>query len=259
DRNRTSPFAFTGNRFEFRAVGSTFSISGPLVVLNTCLADSIDFIATTIESKVAAGTDFNAAVTEVLKEIYTEHGAAVFNGDGYSSEWHEKAVSGRGLKNLRTTPEALPELISEQTVSMFEKYSVLSKDELESRFEIYNEQYVEKILVEVNAGLRIASTQVLPAAVRYQTELAQSAAALKAAGVSGSTSALEKVSGLVSDLQTKIDDLNAKVAEEGDSTYACNTLLPGLNSLRETVDALELVVDDGEWALPSYQEMLFIK
>ena len=259
DRNRTSPFAFTGNRFEFRAVGSTFSISGPLVVLNTSLADSIDFIATALETKVAAGTEFNAAVTEVLKEIYTEHGAAVFNGDGYSSEWHEKAVSGRGLKNLRTTPEALPELISDQTVAMFEKFSVLSKDELESRFEIYSEQYVEKVLVEVKTGLKMANTQVLPAAVRYLTELAESAAAVKAAGVTASTAALENVAGLVSDLQTKIADLTAKVAEEGDATYACNTLLVGLNDLRETVDALELVVDDGEWALPTYQEMLFIK
>lgn len=259
DRNRTSPFAFTGNRFEFRAVGSTFSISGPLVVLNTSLADSIDFIASALETKVAAGTDFNAAVTEVLKEVYTDHGAAVFNGDGYSSEWHEKAVSGRGLKNLRTTPEALPELISEQTVAMFEKYSVLSKEELESRFEIYSEQYVEKVLVEVKTGLKMASTQVLPAAVRYLTELAESAAAVKAAGVTASTLTLESVAGLVNDLQTKIADLTAKVEVEGDATYACNTLLVGLNDLRETVDALELVVDDAEWALPTYQEMLFIK
>ena len=259
DRNRTSPFAFTGNRFEFRAVGSTFSISGPLVVLNTCLADSIDFIATQLETKVAAGTEFNTAVTEVLKEIYTEHGAAVFNGDGYSSEWHEKAVSGRGLKNLRTTPEALPELVTEQTVSMFEKYSVLSKTELEARLEIYEEQYTEKVLVEVKTGLRIASTMVVPAAVRFQTDLAQNASSLKELGIEGNFSTLENVSGLVSDLQAKIADLDAKVAVEGDATYACNTLLPALNSLRETVDALELVVADDEWPLPSYQEMLFIK
>jgi glutamine synthetase len=259
DRNRTSPFAFTGNRFEFRAVGSISSISGPLVVLNTCLADSIDFIATALEAKVAAGTEFNKAVAEILKEVYTEHGAAVFNGDGYSSEWHEKAVSGRGLKNLKTTPEALPELISEQTVAMFEKYSILTKQELHSRFEVYTEQYIEKVLVEIKTGLRIASTMVLPAAIRYQTDLAQNAASLKELEIAGDFSTLETVSTLTKALQEKIADLSAKVAQEGDSTYSCNTLLPGLVSLRETVDALEVVVADDEWPLPSYQEMLFIK
>jgi glutamine synthetase len=261
DRNRTSPFAFTGNRFEFRAVGSTFSISGPLVVLNTSLADSLDYIATTLESKVASGTEFNSAVSEVLKEIYTEHGAAVFNGDGYSSEWHIKAVSDRGLKNLQTTPDALPEIISEQTVEMYKKYAILSKEELHSRFEIFTEQYIEKVKVEILTGLRIAKTMVLPASVRYQTELADNAISLQDAGVEGDISILKAVTELVNSLQAKIVDLDAKVIVEDQENgqYSCKTLLPALESLRETVDALELVVADDEWALPSYQEMLFIK
>lgn len=261
DRNRTSPFAFTGNRFEFRAVGSTFSISGPLVVLNTSLADSLDYVATSLEAKVASGMAFNIAVTSVLKDIYTEHGAAVFNGDGYSSEWHEKAVSDRGLKNLKTTPDALPEIISEQTIAMYKKYDILSKDELHSRFEIFTEQYIEKVKVEILTGLRIAKTMVLPASIRYQTELADNVISLQDAGVEGSTSALESVTGLVNSLQARIVDLDAKVLVEDDTNgqYSCKTLLPALESLREAVDALELVVADDEWALPSYQEMLFIK
>ena len=261
DRNRTSPFAFTGNRFEFRAVGSCSSISGPLVVLNTCLADSLDFISTELETKVAAGAEFNAAVTEILKEIYTKHGEAVFNGDGYSSEWHEKAVSNRGLKNLRTTPDALPELKSKQTVSMFEKYNVLSKEELESRFEIYTEQYVEKVKVEVLAGLRMAKTMLLPASIRYQTELADNAISLKDVGIDADSSTLESVSGLVKALQTSIADLEAKFEKEDEShgKYSCDVLLPALLAVRSAADALELVTADDEWPLPSYQEMLFIK
>ena len=261
DRNRTSPFAFTGNRFEFRAVGSTFSISGPLVVLNTCLAESIDYVATKLEALTASGKDINAAVTEVVKEIYTEHGNAVFNGDGYSSEWHEKAVSNRGLKNLRTTPDALPEITSAQTVEMFEKYNVLSKAELESRFEIYAEQYIEKVLVEVKTGLRIAKTMILPAAVRYQTELAENVVTLKEAGVDADASTLESVSAQVKALQSAIADLEAKAEKEDDThgIYSCGTLLPSLLEVREAADALELVVADDEWPLPSYQEMLFIK
>ena len=261
DRNRTSPFAFTGNRFEFRAVGSTFSISGPLVVLNTCLAESIDYVASKLEALVSGGKDINAAVTAVVKEIYTEHGAAVFNGDGYSSEWHEKAVSNRGLKNLRTTPEALPEIVSEETVAMFEKYKVLSKAELESRFEIYTEQYIEKVKVEIKTGLRMAKTLILPAALRYQTELADNVVSLKEAGISADASTLEAVSGLVKDLQSTVADLDAKLEKEDDShgKYSCEVLLPALLAVREAVDALELVIADDEWPLPTYQEMLFIK
>lgn len=261
DRNRTSPFAFTGNRFEFRAVGSTFSISGPLVVLNTCLAESIDYVASKLEAMVSGGKDINAAVTAVVKEIYTEHGAAVFNGDGYSSEWHEKAVSNRGLKNLRTTPEALPEIVSEETVAMFEKYKVLSKAELESRFEIYTEQYIEKVKVEVKTGLRMAKTLILPAAIRYQTELADNVVSLKEAGINADASTLETVSGLVKDLQSSVADLDAKLEKDDDShgKYSCEVLLPALLAVRDAADALELVIADDEWPLPTYQEMLFIK
>ena len=141
DRNRTSPFAFTGNRFEFRAPGSGQSISGPMVAINTILADSLDFIATELEGQLAEGVDFNDAVQSVLQGIVTDHGAAIFNGDGYSQAWQEEAAQ-RGLKNLRTTPDSLPEFADPAVIAMLDKYKVLSPRELNSRYEVYLEQYI---------------------------------------------------------------------------------------------------------------------
>ncbi len=261
NRNRTSPFAFTGNRFEFRAVGSSFSISGPLVVLNTCLAESIDYVATEIEKLLKAKKPFNEAVTAVIKDIYIKHGAAVFNGDGYSSEWHEHAVSGRGLKNLRTTPEALPEMKSKQTIAMFEKYNVLSKSELEARYEIYVEQYIKKVDVEAKVALKMAKTMILPACLRYQTDLAENVGILKDLGIDADDSTLLTVSKLVKSLQSAIADLEKKHAKQDTNhgKYSCETILPAMLKLRQAADALELVVADDYWPLPTYQEMLFIK
>src|SRR5271154_6361210 len=182
DRNRTSPFAFTGNRLEFRAPGSLQSIAGPMVTINTILAEALDYIATELEGMVAAGTEFNAAVQKVLEDIITAHGSVVFNGDGYTDAWPIEAAA-RGLPNLRTTLDALPELITEESMDLFSRYGVFNDREIHSRYEIALEQYILAISVEANLSLEIANTMILPAAIRYQTELATNVASLKIAGV----------------------------------------------------------------------------
>src|SRR5271154_2553935 len=178
DRNRTSPFAFTGNRLEFRAPGSLQSIAGPMVTINTILAEALDHIATELEARVADGAEFNAAVQTVLQEIITDHGKVVFNDDGYADSWQVEA-SVRGLPNLRTTLDALPELITEESMDLFSRYGVFNHREMHSRYEIALEQYVLSVGVEARLTLEIATTVILPAALRYQTELATNVAVLK--------------------------------------------------------------------------------
>ncbi len=264
DRNRTSPFAFTGNRFEFRAVGSSQAPGIALGVLNTIMADSIDYIATKLEAAVGSGKTLNAAIQTVLQEIYTEHGKVVFNGNGYSEEWHQEAEK-RGLLNLKTSIEALPQYETKEAIAVFEKYKVLSARELHARYEIFLEQYVKTINVEKNLVLQIAKTQIFPAAMRYQTELASNAAALKAAGVAGDTMLLQKVSGLIGDLGGSIVALEKAASHHGASSlfeeakYFRDALLPAMLKVREVADTLEGLVADDIWPLPTYQEMLFIK
>src|ERR1700748_2036817 len=187
DRNRTSPFAFTGNRFEFRAPGSGQTVAVPLIVLNTIMADSLDYMATVLEKAVSDGEDFDGAVQTLLTEVITEHGAVLYNGDGYIEKWQLEAAE-RGLPNLKTTLDAIPELIKPEAVELFEKYAVFNERELHSRYEVQLEQYVLTVAVEAKLALEIGTTVILPAATRYQTELAQNVAALKAAGVEASES-----------------------------------------------------------------------
>ncbi len=264
DRNRTSPFAFTGNRFEFRAVGSNQSVAGPLTVMNTILADSLDYIATGLEKETGGDPKkLNEAVNKLVKQIIQEHGRVVFNGDGYSGEWHAEAEK-RGLPNLRTTPDSLGCLTEKETVSLFERHAVLSKVELESREEIYLEQYALSINVEAKTCAKMANTMILPAAVRYQTELAENAARLAAAGVGADKALLEEVTGHINGLRSAAKALQAAIDEGASSTHdaarqACDTVLPAMQRVRDIVDELEAVVADDLWPLPSYQEMLFIR
>jgi glutamine synthetase len=262
DRNRTSPFAFTGNRFEFRAPGSMQSVAGPMTTINTIMAEALDFCATELETAVAAGTDFDKAVQTLLTDIITEDGAVVFNGNGYSDDWAIEAAS-RGLPNLKTTLDALPELIKPDAIALFEKYSVFNEREMHSRYEIGLEQYVLVISVEANLTLELASTVILPAALRYQTELATNVAALKAAGIEPSTALLTDISGTISALESAINDLKAGVAgHSGDTIEAhaehTQSLLPLMDAVRAAADTLEGVVADDLWPLPTYQEMLYI-
>ena len=264
DRNRTSPFAFTGNRFEFRAPGSSQSIAGPLIALNTSIAESLDFIATELEDAVEAGTDFNAAVQTVLQGIIADHGNVIFNGDGYGEEWQVEAEA-RGLLNLRTTVDALPQFDTPEVKELFAKYGVLNERELASRYEVYLEQYVLSLAVEAKQTLEMAKTLILPAGLRYQGELAGQGANLKAVGVEFDTTLLDEVSGLVADLQRGIVALEEGIAgaHGAESTldearYACETLLPAMATVREAADGLEHIVADDLWPLPTYQEMLFV-
>ena len=265
DRNRTSPFAFTGNRFEFRAVASNQSIAGPLVAMNTIIAESLDFMASRLEAAIKGDTKkLNAAVQKLLTEVIGEHGSVIFNGDGYSDAWHAEAAQ-RGLPNLRTTPDALPALTSKEAVALFGKYKVLSKRELQSRQEIYLEQYCNSINVEARLTIEMAHTEIFPAAVRYQGELAQTCAALKAVGYTFDTDTLDRVTELVKLLQDSIVDLEKATADHGgkklqdEARHARDRILPAMAAVRTHADALEELVADDLWPLPTYQEMLFIK
>ena len=264
DRNRTSPFAFTGNRFEFRAVGSSHSIAGAQVALNTMMAESLDYVATELEKLGRVNkTQFNEGVQKLLQKMITEHGAIVFNGDGYSEAWHKEAKK-RGLPNLKTTPEALPVLTSKEVVALFTKYGVLSEAELKSRQEIYLEQYVKTVLTEANLVIRMARTVIFPAAMRYQGQLAETCASLKAIGHDFKMATLEEVTIQLRTMQTEVDKLEKLIAHEGGDTlahakYMCEKVLPAMLAVRGCADALEVIVADDLWPLPSYQEMLFIR
>jgi glutamine synthetase len=254
DRNRTSPFAFTGNKFEFRALGSSMSLAFPNTVLNTIVAEAIDELADKLEAKTSGGMDVAEAVIEVVKDSYSENKAICFDGDNYSEEWHAEAEQ-RGLKNLRTTPDALQEVLTDQTVAAFENYSVLSKRELESRYEVWIEQYALRANIEAETTFSIAKTMILPAALRHLALISE-------AGVS----ALEgEFRGLVEELSTALDALekaNAAPTElEGLelATFARDEQLAKSLAVREAADKLEKVVADDLWPLPKYEEMLFIK
>jgi len=263
DRNRTSPFAFTGNRFEFRAPGSLQSIAGPMVTINTILAEALDYIANEIEGLMAGGTDFNMAVQKVLEEIITVHGGVVFNGDGYSDDWQIEAEA-RGLPNLRTTLDALPELITEASMELFSTYNVFNDREMHSRYEIALEQYTMSIEVEARLTLEIATTQILPTALRYQTELATNIGSLLAIGYEPDRSMFESVSATVKELQAAIAALAEELSHEhpedamAEALHARDDHLPGMLAVRAAADKLEGVVADDLWPLPTYQEMLFI-
>jgi glutamine synthetase len=264
DRNRTSPFAFTGNRFEFRAVGSSQSVSDPLIALNTIIAESCDYVATKLEASLAGGKKLNAAIQEVLAEIVEKHGAVVFDGNGYSAEWHAEAEK-RGLPNYRTAVDALPVLDSKEVIGVFEKYGVLSPRELHGRYEIYLEQYCKAVNVEANVTAKLAKTVILPAALAYQTKLAENVAALKAAGLTPDTAVLKTVSDLIAKLHAGLAALETATSHHGsdgvlaEAKHFCTAVLPAMLKVREPADALEGIVDDKLWPLPTFQEMLFIK
>jgi glutamine synthetase len=262
DRNRTSPFAFTGNRFEFRAPGSGQTINVPMIILNTIMADSLDYMATWLEKSVGEGEEFDVAVQKLLTEIITEHGAVVFNGDGYSENWQIEAAE-RGLPNLKTTLDAIPELVKPEAIEVFEKYGVFSERELESRVEVRYETYALTVAVEAKLALEIGSTVILPAAVRYQTELAQNVATLKAAGVEPDLTLLQMVSEPIGALTAALATLKEGLSHHADSAteeakHAQAALLPAMDAVRAAADTLESIVADDLWPLPTYQEMLYI-
>jgi glutamine synthetase len=265
DRNRTSPFAFTGNRFEFRAVGANQSIAGPLVAMNTIVAESLDYCATALEKATGGKPEkLNAALQKLLKEIIVEHGDIIFNGDGYSEAWHKEAAK-RGLLNLKTSADAIPYLTKPEIVKLFKKYKVLTPRELESRQDIYLEQYCKTVITEAKLTLEIARTMIFPATVRYQNELAATCANLKAVGYSFDTDTLDKVTALVKELQDTSAALAKQLDHHGggdlvkEAKHMKDKVLPAMLAVRGAADELEGLVADDLWPLPTYGEMLFIK
>ncbi|MBW0000161.1 MAG: glutamine synthetase III [Verrucomicrobia bacterium] len=261
DRNRTSPFAFTGNRFEFRAVGAGQSIGPAILTLNVILAESLDFLATELEK--AGPEKLNETIQKLLKDIMDEHGSVIFNGNNYSPEWHAEAEH-RGLPNLKTTVDALPAYTLPGTIAAFEKYGVLTARELESRKEVAYEQYIKTVNVEANLVIEMAKTIIYPAAVRYQGELADTAAKLKAAGLEPDTTVLQKVTSLIKALLDGVSKVEASLhgtngSVEGHAEHFKDAVLPAMQEVRSAADALEGIVADDLWPLPTYQEMLFIK
>jgi glutamine synthetase len=256
DRNRTSPFAFTGNKFEFRALGSNSSPAWPNTVLNTIVAEAVDDLTDKLSTALKrSGATLEKAVTSVVKDVWAANKQVVFDGDGYSEAWHKEAEK-RGLANLRTTPDALPWIVEKQTISAFKKYKVLSKRELESRYEVFTEQYVMNINIEAETAAAISRTMVLPAAVRYLNEL-------RASGLEDLVGEIEP---LIKELHfaiLKLEDANLDENHPEDvhkeAVYMRDTVIVAMEDVRDVADRLEKLVADDLWPLPKYSEMLFIK
>jgi glutamine synthetase len=257
DRNRTSPFAFTGNKFEFRALGSNSSPAFPNTVLNTIVAEAIDDLAAKLQTALkSSNATLEKAVASVVKESWKANKQVIFDGDGYSEAWHKEAAK-RGLLNLRTTPEALPWLVEKGTVAAFKKYKVLSKRELEARYEVFTEQYATIINIESETAAAIARTMVLPAAVRHLNEL-------KASGLEELVGEVEP---LVKELhfallkleEANLDENQDESTPQKWAEYIRDAVIPAMGDVRDVADRLEKVVADDLWPLPKYSEMLFIK
>lgn len=261
DRNRTSPFAFTGNKFEFRMVGSRDSIAGPNVVLNTIAAEAFAEACDVLEN----ADDFEMAVHDLIKKYATEHQRIVFNGNGYSDEWVEEAER-RGLPNLKSMVEAIPALTTEKSVAMFEKFGVFTRAELESRAEIKYENYAKAINIEAKTMIDMASKQIIPAVIKYTKSLADTVIAVKAAGADVAVQAelLTSISELLAETKEALKSLEtvekkAVEMEEGETQarYYHFNVVPAMEALRAPVDKLEMIVDKEAWPMPSYGDLIF--
>jgi glutamine synthetase len=265
DRNRTSPFAFTGNRFEFRAVGASQSVSGPLVAMNTMLADSLDWMAEQLTAAFATGSSKTEAVITVLQKLMNEHGNVVFGGNGYSPEWHRMAVEERGLRNLPTSAEALPVLQEEFVRELFKKTGVLTPVELESRFNVYAEQYLLSIEVEAKLVIDMAKTLIYPASINYLKLLSATGSGMAALGLELDSSTAATVAAEVNAMMLAVTKLSEALAThdfasiEEHMTFCASEVRALMVEVRLHADALEKEVADELWPLPKYSEMLFIK
>jgi glutamine synthetase len=265
DRNRTSPFAFTGNKFEFRAVSSNQSIGYPNIVLNLAVTESIDYIATELEKAVKGGKTLDVAVAELLPKVIKENKQIIFNGNGYSKEW-EKEAGKRGLLNLKNTVDALPQLVTKDAIKLFETYKILNERELHARYEIMVETYNKTVNVEGQLMVLMANRYILPAAFEYQKQVAQSVAAVKAAGGTSASGrqVLAWLTKKIDLFKERTDKLEKALAHEGPSSekhakHFRDVVVPAMAALRETGDELELEIPHESWPLATYREMLFIK
>jgi glutamine synthetase len=256
DRNRTSPFAFTGNKFEFRALGSSMSLSFPNTVLNTIVAEAIDDLAGQLKEGLKEGGELESALRPILKRVYSENKQIVFGGDNYSPEWHAEAER-RGLLNLQSTPDAVPYIIKDEAVSLFSSYGVLSHRELDSRYEVLLEQYNTKINIEAETAASMVRTMIVPAAARH-------IAMLRDAGLNTLQGEAEALAADLSGAIKRLEEVNrAENHPEDDvlehARYTHDSLIPAMDAVRTAADALERVVADDLWPLPKYSEILFIK
>jgi len=265
DRNRTSPFAFTGNKFEFRAVSANQSIAFPNIALNVAVTEALDFIATELEATTAKGKDLNQAIKAILRKLVKDNKRIIFNGDGYSDDWRREAAR-RGLLNHANTVDALPELLKPEVAEVFSRYKVLDARELHARYEVAVEQYIKTINIEARLMIHMANRYILPAAFQYQTLVAQSVAAVKAAGAVSKESrrALDELTKLVDTFLARIRKLahaadHASASPEAHAKHSRDAIVPAMNALREAGDRIETVVPHDLWPLPTYREMLFIK
>ena len=265
DRNRTSPIAFTGNKFEFRAVSSGQNISFPNTALNAAMAESLDYIATELEGTTAKGEELNKAVGKLLTKIIREHKRIIFNGNGYSAEW-EKEANKRKLLNLKNTVDALPQLVTKESLQLFDKYKILNERELHARYEIFLENYNKTVNVEGNLMVLMANRYILPSAFEYQKQIGQSVAAVRAGGASSvqGKKLLVLYTKLVDKFKAQTDVLEGILAHAGGSSekhakYMRDKVVPAMSKLRELGDRIEELTPHEIWPLPTYREMLFVK
>src|SRR5947207_649330 len=266
DRNRTSPFAFTGNKFEFRAVSSGQSIAYPNIALNMAVTESLDYMATELEKLMKGGKSLEKAAAELLPKVIKENKRIIFNGNNYAKAW-EKEAAKRGLLNLKNTVDALPQLISKEVVGIFEKYKVLNGRELHARYEIMLEQFNKTVNVEGQLMVLMANRYILPVAFDYQRQVAASVATVKQAGSKSAEGkkVLDRLTKTVDEVKRRADKLEHALAHEGNGSaekhakHFRDVVRPAMEALREVVDELELVMPHGQWPLATYREMLFIK
>jgi glutamine synthetase len=265
DRNRTSPFAFTGNKFEFRAVSAGQNIAFPNMVLNAAMADSLDSIANELEAAIGKGEELNKAVGKLVTKIIKEHKRIIFNGNNYAPEW-EKEAGKRKLLNLKNTVDALPELVTKQAVTLLDRFKILNERELHARYEIFLENYNKTINVEGQLMVLMANRYILPAALEYQKQIGQSVAAVKAGGARstqgkkllGDYTKLVDTFKVQTDALAKLLDHNGGSAEKH-AKYMRDKVVPAMAKLRETGDEIEVLTPHEIWPLPTYREMLFVK
>ena len=266
DRNRTSPFAFTGNKFEFRAVSANQSIALPNVMLNVAVAESLDYVATELEKSLKEGKKLQAAVKQLLTKLIRENKRIIFNGNNYSEEWQKEAAR-RGLLNHRTSVDAFGEILKSDVVTAFDKYGVLNERELKARHEVALEQYNKTVNIEAQLMVLMANRYILPAAYRYQGQVADNVAAVKAAGATAKETrrTLDSLCKLTDEVKIRVDKLQGLLEHEsnGDAgkhaRYFRDKVIPAMTALREAADSLECIVPHDLWPLPTYQEMLFVK
>jgi glutamine synthetase len=266
DRNRTSPFAFTGNKFEFRAVSSNQSIAYPNIALNVAVTESLDYMVTELEKATSSGKSLEKAVAELLPKVIKEHKRIIFNGNNYSKEW-EKEAGKRGLQNFKNTVDALPQLIAKEVIGIFEKYKVLNEREVHARYDVMIETYNKTVNVEGQLMVLMANRYILPAALEYQKRVADSVSAVRAAGsksVEGKKT-LDALTSMTDEFKRRTDKLARELEHEGNgdavkhAKHFRDKVIPAMTALREAGDELELSIPHELWPLATYREMLFIK